>query len=121
MPFIKKHAHENYIGALIEPKGHGIYLNQRMPMYNVPMQSPDKIDEFFKDRRLDKVARANIAIPNLVSNPIAVDTSISDELFDKLKQELMAFPDGEHDDFTDTLVDAVKFCYQRNPSILDVL
>lgn len=121
VPFIKKHAHENYIGALIEPKGHGIYLNQRMPMYNVPMQSPDKIDEFFKDRRLDKVARANIAIPNLVSNPIAVDPSISDELFDKLKQELMAFPDGEHDDFTDTLIDAVKFCYQRNPSILDVL
>lgn len=121
VPFIKKHAHENYIGALIEPKGHGIYLNQRMPMYNVPMQSPDKIDEFFKDRRLDKVARANIAIPNLVSNPIAVDSSISDELFDKLKQELMAFPDGEHDDFTDTLIDAVKFCYQRNPSILDVL
>lgn len=121
VPFIKKHAHENYIGALIEPKGHGIYLNQRMPMYNVPMQAPDKVDEFFKDRRLDKVARANIAIPNLVNSPIIVDESITDELFDKLKSELMAFPDGEHDDFTDTLIDAVKFCYQREPSILDVL
>lgn len=121
IPFIKKHAHENYIGALIEPKGHGIYLNQRMPMYNVPMQAPDKVDEFFKDRRLDKVARANIAIPNLVNSPIIVDGSITDELFDKLKAELMAFPDGEHDDFTDTLIDAVKFCYQREPSILDVL
>lgn len=107
VPFIKKHAHENYIGALIEPKGHGIYLNQRMPMYNVPMQAPDKVDEFFKDRRLDKVARANIAIPNLVNSPIIVDGSITDELFDKLKAELMAFPDGEHDDFClegDTLV-----------------
>lgn len=121
VPFIKKHAHENFIGALIEPKGHGIYLNQRMPLYNVPMQAPDKVDEFFKDRRLDKVARANIIIPHLVSNPVIVGEGIDDEQFDSFKRELLAFPDGEHDDRNDILIDAVKFCYNREPSILDVL
>ena len=121
VPFIKKHAHENYIGALIEPKGHGIYLNQRMPLYNVPMQSPDKVDEFFKDRRLDKVARANIIIPHLVSNPIIVGPEISDEAYESMKNELLSFPDGEKDDREDILTDAVKFCYNREPSILDVL
>lgn len=107
VPFIKKHAHQNFIGALIEPKGHGIYLNQRMPMYNVPMQTPEKVDEFFKDRRLDKVARANVIIPQLVNNPIIVGPEISDEQFESFKRELLSFPDGEHDDMClvgDTLV-----------------
>ena len=121
VPFIKKHAHQNFIGALIEPKGHGIYLNQRMPQYNVPMQPPDRVDEFFKDRRLDKVARANIIIPHLVSNPVIVGEGIDNEQFDSFKRELLAFPDGEHDDRNDILIDAVKFCYNRTPSILDVL
>lgn len=121
VPFIQKHSRENFIGALIEPKGHGIYLNQRMPLYNVPMQPPDRVDEFFKDRRLDKVARANIIIPQLVNNPIFVGEGITEDTFLAIKRELMSFPDGEHDDFTDTLIDAVKWCYNRTPSILDVL
>lgn len=121
LPFIKKHAHENFIGALIEPKGHGIYLNQRMPLYNVPMQPKERVDEFFKDRRLDKVARANIIIPHLVNNPIIVGEGITEDLYDSLTRELLAFPDGEHDDFCDCAIDAVKFCYNRTPSILDVL
>ena len=99
VPFIKKHAHENFIGALIEPKGHGIYLNQRMPQYNVPMQPQDRVDEFFKDRRLDKVARANIIIPQLVNNPIIVGPNIPADTYEAIKGELMSFPDGEHDDF----------------------
>lgn len=111
VPFIKKHSRENFIGALIEPKGHGIYLNQRMPLYNVPMQSQDRVDEFFKDRRLDKVARANIIIPHLVNNPIFVSENIGEDLFEKIKAELMSFPDGEHDDFClegNTLVATTK-------------
>lgn len=121
LPFIKKHIHENFIGALIEPKGHGIYLNQRMPLYNIPMQPPDTIDEFFKDRRLDKVARANIIIPQLVSNPIIVSPNINDIIFDECKNEILSFPDGTHDDFVDVLIDAVKFTYNREVSVLDVL
>lgn len=111
VPFIKKHAHQNFIGALIEPKGHGIYLNQRMPLYNVPMQPPEKVDEFFKDRRLDKVARANIVIPQLVNNPIIVGPEIPEDTFEAIHRELMAFPDGEHDDFClagETLVATTK-------------
>lgn len=111
VPFIKKHAHQNFIGALIEPKGHGIYLNQRMPLYNVPMQPPDRVDEFFKDRRLDKVARANIIIPQLVNNPIFVGEGIAEDTFLAIKRELMSFPDGEHDDFCldgETLVATTK-------------
>ena len=121
VPFIKKHIHQNFIGALIEPKGHGIYLNQRMPQYNVPMQSPDRIDEFFRDRRLDKVARANIIIPHLVNAPVMVGPEISDAQFDDMKSELLAFPDGAHDDFCDCLIDAVKYTYNGSVSILDVL
>ena len=121
VPFIKKHAHQNFIGALIEPKGHGIYLNQRMPLYNVPMQPPEKVDEFFKDRRLDKVARANIVIPQLVNNPIIVGDGIDEEKYERFKREILAFPDGEHDDVVDITTDSVKFCYNRTPSILDVL
>lgn len=121
VPFIKKHTNQNFIGALIEPKGHGIYLNQRMPLYNVPMQPKERIDEFFKDRRLDKVARANIIIPHLVNNPIIAGDGIAEDTFEAIKRELLSFPDGEHDDFTDCAIDAVKFCYNRNPSILDVL
>lgn len=121
VPFIKKHAHENFIGALIEPKGHGIYLNQRMPLYNVPMQPPEKVDEFFKDRRLDKVARANIVIPQLVNNPIIVGDGIDEEKYERFKREILSFPDGEHDDVVDITTDSVKFCYNRTPSILDVL
>lgn len=121
VPFIKKHANQNFIGALIEPKGHGIYLNQRMPMYNVPMQPPDRVDEFFKDRRLDKVARANIVIPQLVNNPIIVGDGIDEETYERFKREILSFPDGEHDDIVDVTTDSVKFCYNRTPSILDVL
>ena len=121
VPFIKKHAHQNFIGALIEPKGHGIYLNQRMPQYGVPMQTPEFVDEFFRDRRFDKVARANIIIPNLVSNPIIVGPDITDKVFDECKSELLAFPAGAHDDFVDVLTDATKFTYNREVSILDVL
>ena len=121
VPFIKKHAHKSFIGALIEPKGHGIYLNQRMPLYNIPMQSPDKVDEFFRDRRLDKVARANIIIPHLVNSPIIVGSEINDYKFDEMKSELLAFPDGAHDDFCDCLIDAVKYTFNGSVSILDVL
>lgn len=121
VPFIKKHAKQNFVGSLIEPKGHGIYLNQRMPMYGVPMRRQDDVDAFFKDRKFDKVMRANIIIPHLVNNAIICGPEIGDVMFDECKNELLAFPDGAHDDFVDVLIDAVKFTYNREVSILDVL
>jgi predicted phage terminase large subunit-like protein len=121
VPFIKKHAKQNFVGSLIEPKGHGIYLNQRMPMYGVPMRRQDDVDAFFKDRKFDKVMRANIIIPHLVNNAIICGPEIGEGMFEECKNELLAFPDGTHDDFVDVLIDAVKFTYNREVSILDVL
>lgn len=121
VPFFKKHNTGNFVGALIEPKGHGIYLNQKMSSYGVPMQDEKFIDEFFSDRRLDKVARANVIIPTLNTFPIIVSDNIGDSLFNELKEELLNFPKGEHDDFCDCCIDSVKFVYNRPLSILDVV
>lgn len=107
VPFFRKWNTGNFVGALIEPKGHGIYLNQKMITYGLPMQSEEFIDEFFSDRRMDKVARANIVIPTLNTFPVVVSDSISDSMFTALKDELLNFPKGAHDDacFTaDTLI-----------------
>lgn len=121
VPFIKKHSQGGFIGALIEPKGHGIFLNQKMPEYGVPMRSRSEIDEFFRDRRFDKVARANIIIPRLNAFPIIAGPGISDIMYRELLNELLAFPDGAHDDFVDVLTDAAKFAYSKEASILDAL
>lgn len=121
VPFFKKCNRDNFIGCLIEPKGHGIYLNQKMASYGIPMQDEDFIDGFFKDRRMDKVARANVVIPTLNTFPVIVSDNISDSMFTALKDELLNFPKGAHDDVTDVLVDSVKFAYNRPLSILDVV
>ena len=121
VPFFKKCNRDNFIGCLIEPKGHGIYLNQKMASYGIPMQDEDFIDEFFRDRRMDKVARANVVIPTLNTFPVIVSDNISDSMFTALKDELLNFPKGAHDDVTDVLVDSVKFAYNRPLSILDVV
>ena len=107
VPFFRKWNTGNFIGALIEPKGHGIYLNQKMITYGLPMQSEEFIDDFFADRRMDKVARANVVIPTLNTFPVIVSDNISDNMFTALKEELLNFPKGAHDDacFTaDTLI-----------------
>ena len=107
VPFFRKWNTGNFVGALIEPKGHGIYLNQKMITYGLPMQSEEFIDDFFADRRMDKVARANVVIPTLNTFPVIVSDNISDSMFTALKEELLNFPKGAHDDacFTaDTLI-----------------
>ena len=121
VPFFKKCNRDNFIGCLIEPKGHGIYLNQKMASYGIPMQDEDFIDEFFRDRRMDKVARANVVIPTLNTFPIIVSENITEDVFSELKQELLDFPKGAHDDAVDCCIDSVKFAYNRPLSILDVV
>lgn len=121
VPFFRKWNTGNFVGALIEPKGHGIYLNQKMITYGLPMQSEEFIDEFFSDRRMDKVARANIVIPTLNTFPVIVSDNISDSMFTALKDELLNFPKGAHDDFCDNICDSIKFVYNRPLSILDVV
>lgn len=121
VPFFQKCNRENFIGCLVEPKGHGIYLNQKMSSYGIPMQSEDFIDEFYKDRRMDKVARANVVIPTLNTFPIIASEEVEEKVFNEIKQELLDFPKGAHDDSVDCIIDAVKFAYNRPLSILDVV
>lgn len=121
VPFFKKHNTYNFKGVLIEPKGHGIYLNQKMIQYGLPMMSEKDIDEFFSDRRMDKVTRASVILPHLHSNPITCSENIPEPVFRDLKAELLNFPKGAHDDFEDCFTDCVKYVYNRPLSILDVL
>lgn len=121
MPIIQRYNKFGYMGAYIEPKGHGIYLNQRLRILGYPMPPQEEIDEFFKDRSQDKLQRANKAIPFLVGKSIVVSNAIPKQIYLACRTEMMNFPKGEHDDFVDAVVDAVKYAFNRPLSILDVL
>lgn len=110
----------SFRGVFIEPKGHGIYLNQVLPKYGIRIPTDNAIKEFFSDRRMNKVERANNAIPHLSSRKIYVNKNI--RIKDEIMNEVLLFPRAKHDDFVDTLVDGVKFVYSKSDvSILDVL
>ncbi len=119
--FILKHQNYGFRGAYIEPKGHGLYLNQRLPQkpYGVMIPSESQIAEFFADRKLNKVERANNIIPHLSNKKIFMNQEIPNTT--ELLQEVMSFPRARHDDFVDTLIDGVKFVYGKSVSIFDVL
>lgn len=117
--FIKKYEAWAFHGAYIEPKGHGIYLNQMLPRKGVYIPSESQLKEFFSDRRLNKVERANNAVPYLMTRKVRINPAIS--IKDELIAECLGFPRAKHDDFVDTLIDAVKLTYGRRLSIMDVL
>lgn len=122
MAFIARNTHPRFRGVYIEPKGHGMYLNQILPRKGVIMPSEGQIKEFYSDRRSDKVIRANNAVPYLSNRKILVNTKIND--WDILQAEALGFPRAKHDDFTDTLIDAIKYANQHlnsGLSICDVL
>ncbi len=119
IPFITKHKQWGFRGAYIEPKGHGIFLNQALPKKGVPMPTEEDVKKFFSDRTHDKEQRANAAIPHLSNRKVKINSAINDK--EQLVSECLAFPNGANDDFLDTLVDGVKYKYARTPSILDVL
>jgi phage terminase large subunit-like protein len=110
-PFIKEHSVWGFRGAWIEPKGHGIYLNQKFAEDGeLIMPSEDDVKEFFKDRRLDKVERANNAISMLNGRKIKIYSKIFCK--DDLVAEAIDFPNGANDDFADTLIDAIKLAHK---------
>jgi predicted phage terminase large subunit-like protein len=121
IPFAKRFQAYGFRGLFIEPKGHGIYLNQKLPKLDITMPPPLEIDEFFKDRRMDKVARANAVIPYLAYNKITINRAIPEDLRNQCTTELLNFPKGKNDDFTDTFIDGVKYIHTHPISILDVL
>lgn len=116
--FLTKYAkYPNYRGTYIEPKGHGIYLNKKLSGLKVPSES--KINEFFQDRKLNKVERANNAVPHLFEKSVIINENIEHK--DALVAQALAFPNANHDDFVDTLVDGIKFGYGKSATIFDLL
>lgn len=119
--FIKRFSNWGFRGAYIEPKGHGVYLNQRLrkPPYGVMIPGDDQIEEFFSDRKHDKVMRANNAVPYLVNRRVHINELIAEK--EELVKEALKFPKAAHDDFVDTLIDGIKFAFARSISLFDVL
>lgn len=122
MPFITKHCQrEDFIGCYIEPKGHGIYLNQHLPQLGVPIQSEAIIKDFYKDRKRDKVIRANVILPDVANFKVTFNCDIDQSIVQDCIQECIEFPDGKHDDIVDCVVDSAKLVYKHTPSLLEVL
>lgn len=126
VPFIHRFQNWGFRGAWIEPKGHGIYLNQRLPQppHHIMVPSDTDLEEFFKDRKYDKVMRASLAVPWLANRKVHICNDVADPVSgtDKeyLVKEATSFPKGKRDDFVDTLVDGIKFAFGKPLSILDV-
>lgn len=120
--FINKYRTYWFRGAFIEPRGHGLYLNQSLPRLGIPMPSESQVKDFFSDRKKDKVMRANNAIPHLSVKKIIVNDQIQD--IQSHLNEVISFPNAKHDDFADCVIDGVKYWAsqtQGGNSILDVL
>ncbi len=117
-PFILRFSDWGFRGCYIEPKGHGLYLNDAFAKEGVMVPSEEDRDEFFKDRKWDKVARANNAVPHLANRTIKYSQDLPDK--EVLLSEALRFPKAVHDDFVDTLVDGVKLAFARTPGSLDV-
>ena len=116
IPFIKKNTSYGFEGAYIEPKGHGIYLNQTLPDKNIIMPSERSVEQFFKDRRLSKIERANAIMPFFTSNKLYINNGIKRNLKNDIIDECINFPDGLHDDVVDTVTDGIKY-YMDNEMI----
>jgi predicted phage terminase large subunit-like protein len=56
----------------------------------------------------DKVARATLATPFAEAGLIYIRRSIMDKLYNDDKQGILVFPNGEHDDLQDALVQAIQ-------------
>lgn len=119
--FIKKHQDYSYRKTLIEPKGHGIYLNQKFSKLGLMIPYEEDIKEFFKDRRLNKVERANNAIPHLSDKQLHININLAEDIKDDIKSEVLQFPSGKHDDIVDVIIDAIKEAFGAETTIWDIL
>lgn len=118
-PFLRRFSHYGFRGVYVEPKGHGIFLNQAFPRKGILVPGEDDLKEFYSDRRWDKVQRASNAVPHLANRKIHINNVISEK--EILLNEVLKFPKAPHDDFTDCVVDGIKVVYAKGLSIFDVL
>lgn len=105
----------------IEDKSHGIYLNQKYRKKGYPTLDEDQIKELLP-RVTDKINRANNSIPclNTLDPNLIINKDIED--WELLKEELLSFPNAEHDDFVDNVIDGINIALlKRKVSIFDVL
>lgn len=106
-------------GIYIEPKGHGIYLNQSLPKKGFLIPPESEIKEFYKDRRLSKIERASNALPHMNGRKIIINHNIPNK--EAILEQILSFPKAKHDDVVDCIIDLIKLAYSRKPSILDAL
>lgn len=118
MPFIKRYSQWGFRGCYIEPKGHGIYLNQSLRRKGIMIPHDNDIKDFYSDRNKDKVSRANAATPHLANRKIYISNNIANK--ETLVAQCLSFPKVKHDDFVDTVIDGVKMIYGRSVSLLDL-
>lgn len=119
--FIMKHKDYSYRKTLIEPKGHGIYLNQKFTKLGLGVPDEEEVKKFFKDRRLNKVERANNAIPHLSDKQLHININLAQEIKDDIMAEVLQFPSGKHDDIVDVIVDGIKEAFSSEITIWDSL
>lgn len=112
-PFVKQAAtYWGYRKAWIEPKMHGIYLNQKFFEEGLPVADEKELKDFFKDRNLSKTERARNAVAQLGNKKIHINRVLRNK--EVLLNEVLVFPAGMHDDFVDTLIDGIKKTYTQN-------
>jgi predicted phage terminase large subunit-like protein len=116
-PWVKRQMGYGYRGTWIEPKGHGIYLNQTLETRGLMIPGESQLKDFYSDRRHDKVERANNVVPQLAYRFVYINQLIS--IKEELVAQCLGFPKTKHDDFCDTLIDALKIVFHTKPSILD--
>lgn len=117
--FVRRFMQHTFRGCYIEPKGHGIYLNQQFPKLGIMVPSESQLKEFYKDRNKNKIERANNAIPYLGIKKIHINEMINEK--EELLKEALSFPRAKNDDFVDIIIDAVKLAFAHRVGILDVL
>lgn len=115
--WLKNQISYGYRGTYIEPKGHGIYLNQKFEGLGLMIPSELDLKKFYSDRRTDKVERSNNVIPHLAYRFVYINQALSNK--EDLVAQCLGFPKMKHDDFVDTLIDGLKLLYCATPSILD--
>ena len=102
--FYNKHCNGSYFrGMFIEQKASGIDLFQRM--------KEDGYMVFEVERNTDKVFRAENISPYIEIHGIFINEDIPG--ISDILSEVEAFPNGEHDDIVDTIMDGVEIAYVK--------